>query len=112
MDINEFVSRSEYSSILKSERHNSNVDTIKTKEFYTIVPAWIQTLGHEVKIRDFLDVDGTFAVVLPNYQTVYNTLNVFLDTQDILKVSLYRGVKQIGLVKLDKFEGFWILVDG
>lgn len=113
MDKNEFKNLKDYLLVLKNE---SKVDTeVKTSAFYTVFSTFVKKYPKAL-FRDNLEIDKTFAIVLPKYHglNLVETLELYLDTKDILEDATYRKVKNTGFITLEDDEnymGFWVLVE-
>lgn len=109
MDLSEFNPKTTYLYALKNDQKNDNLDTIKPKEFYTVI-ASILAPFKEVEVRDYLDVDGTFAIVFKKYSnTPFEILDCYQSIKETLETMLYSdGCTNEGLIKFDTHEGFWV----
>lgn len=90
----------------------SREDSIKGREFYSLVPI-ILTKHNITFIRDYLDTDGTFSVLVPSSQSfdLLSAIELFTDVRDIISRTTYTKVIDEGLIRLQDHVGFWILVE-
>lgn len=127
MQQNEFKTLEKYRLQLKDEKHELERDekkaredklahysrSPKSKEFYSIVPAFLNELPNDILIRDFLDTDRTFAVVLPkdSLLSLRAGVNLYQNVRDVISAVTYTKVRQDGFVTLEDSEGFWIALE-
>lgn len=105
MNLSEYESIKDYLVRLKNDK---SVETVKPKEFYTIMSSELSKYPG-IMVRDYLDIDGTFSVILKNYvQSPYEILNCYQTIRYTLEDMLYTDTILEGLVKLEGYEGFWI----
>jgi hypothetical protein len=108
MDISEFKYMTEYRKTLKEEE-----SLIKGKEFTSLVPLVLK--DKVARVRDFIDVDGTFAVLISGGMTMdfATAISTYLDVVDIVESTTYTKVENTGLIKdLVGYSGFWIKLAG
>src|SRR6476620_10354859 len=111
--------QTERAATMKAERGLTYSD-YKSKAFYSLVPLLLQKYP-EIRIRDNLNVDRTFAVVFPRYKSfrLLEAVNVYLDLIDTLEEATYAKSKNTGFINLHSsdakespdLDGFWVLLD-
>lgn len=123
MDSKEFLPVRDYLSVLKTEQDSPKStehdprrpDGLKNKLYYSLMPLFLKKWP-KAQIRDFLDIDGTFAFVLTEYSgiSLTDSIGIYLDLKDILEEVTFAKVKNTGFVDLADlspgFKGFWILL--
>jgi hypothetical protein len=105
MQLNEFLYFSDYVKKLKEEE-----STFKGKEFSSLVPIILQRFTN-IKIRDFIDVDGTFAIITYNTTSfsLYDAINLYQSIRDVVGDCTYMTPKREGLIQdFSGYQGFWI----
>jgi hypothetical protein len=113
MKLSEFLFLHDYEKALKEETKESE---IKNREFISLVPLVLrQAENTHPKVRDNLDVDGTFAVIIPSWSanklSFVEAINYFESVQQILVDTTYSTVDLTGLIKdLEGYQGFWIKI--
>lgn len=114
MDLSEFKKLSEYSKHLKSK--SNEVDPIRPAHFNTMVLPMLKVYDNEntIMVRDFLDVDSTFAVVAQGEMPLELAVKLMLDVQEVIGAAVYMNPTRTGLINLssgDNFvlTGFWTL---
>lgn len=106
LELSEFIYLNDYRKKLKEETES----TTRSKEFGSLVPMILQKFP-SIKIRDYLDTDGTFAVIV--YETlnftIYDALNLYQSVRDVVGDCTYCQVFKEGLIRdFQGFQGFWI----
>lgn len=118
MDNTEFRKVSNYLSKLTAEKGDDlHLSEYKSKEFYSVIPLLLKKYPNAY-VRDYLDIDGTFALAFEsNYgQSFTGAISIYLDTVQLLEQLTYSRVKNTGLISLDAgitsmpLYGFWILL--
>jgi hypothetical protein len=106
MNLNEFKTLYEYK---KSMVEPDQTTSLKGMEFNSLVGVVLQQFPH-IKIRDFIDVDSTFAVIMSDYSklSLREALNLYQSIRDIVAATTYSNVINEGLITLDHESGFWI----
>lgn len=108
MDLNEFKEVVVYKNDLITV---GKIDgSLKNAEFFSLVPLVLQKYK-DIKVRDFLDVDGTFAVIVPTYVkfTLSDALDLYQSIRDVISVTTYSKIIKEGLIKdLEFKDGFWV----
>lgn len=106
MNLNEYKFVDTYLDLERTAERGT--ETIKPAAFYTVISA-ILAPYKDVKVRDFLDIDGTFSIVFEKYkQTPFEVLDLYQSIKDGISDVLFADGHLEGLVKLGSHEGFWI----
>ena len=117
MKISEFKSMSKYLADIEEERKPKDKreqlmnGTVRNAEFFSLIPLILEK-HQEARVRDMLEVDATFAIVFPKSDTpkFIESISLYQDVQDICSHTLYTRVKNTGLIDMDGFVGFWVLL--
>lgn len=118
MNRTEFKTQPNYLLALKDEAKDKKVvSPVRSREFYSLIPLLLEKYPL-ARIRDYLEVDGTFAVLFPKTTSfeLLSAINLYLDLTDTLEFTTYTDTKQVGFINYeatesdDALEGFWVLV--
>jgi hypothetical protein len=111
MDRSEFKKLKDYIQDLKKEENS----TVKGKEFVSLVPLILQAQeGRLLLIRDYLEIDGTFAVIIDCYSKIgfAQALDFYQSVCEIIEQTTYSHIEQEGIIRdFGSYEGFWIKID-
>lgn len=102
----EFKNLSNYIESIAEEKESS----VKNSEFDSLIPLVLRQYPG-IKIRDFLDVDGTFSVVLPKESSfsLVKAVKLYTEIIDLIKLTTYQEYVETGFIEFDFVHGFWIL---
>jgi hypothetical protein len=111
MQLSEFKKLSEYKATLTTMKSDKKLTSF-AKEYFSLTPVILEKYK-DILIRDFIDVDGTFAVVFPKDKTpsFLEGIGLYQDLSDILSYCMYNKVTNTGFISLDDHVGFWVLLD-
>lgn len=106
MDLSEFKSVTQFSRDCKEDK---NENSIKPAHFGSLMTTALQGYGN-LLVRDFLDVDRTFAIVAKQSFDLQDAVRLLQDVKDYIEMTTYDKVKNVGLINLNEYTGFWILI--
>lgn len=102
----EFITLEQYRLKLVEETES----TVKNAEFDSLIPLLLNQYP-EIKIRDYLDIDGTFSVIFGYEKNIDYITGIKLYTEiiDLITLTTYVEYAETGFINFDKSKGFWIL---
>lgn len=106
MDLSEFKSVTQFSKNCKDDK---NEESIKPAHFGSVMTTALQGYG-VLLVRDFLDVDRTFSVISQYNFELIEAVRLLQDVKDHLEMTTYDKVKNVGLISLNEYTGFWVLI--
>lgn len=112
MNFHEFSSQPAYVASLIEENKLTETE-VHTSEFLDLFPLILRQY-EGAYIRDYLHIDGTFAVIFPKRETwsLREAINLYETLCTVLSTTLYTEVSSTGFIELDNFgteyEGFWV----
>lgn len=120
MNIHEFKTQDKYLLQLKDEKQDKDATPLlKSKEFYSLLPLLLQKYP-DAYIRDYLEVDGTFAIAFSSSKEFKfrEALDLHGTLIDTLKFTTYTEVVNEGFVEIPgtrnletpPLVGFWVLL--
>jgi hypothetical protein len=120
MDLKEFKTIDQYLEELRNPptppKWEKPKETIKNSAFPTVMAAFLTPLKTSgFRVRDYLDRDGTFAMLVESQDCILNfgdQLKVFLDAKDYIEQVTYTKSKNVGIIEFpheeNYYSGFWI----